>query len=229
MNSANKLVAMSLIVGPVLSIVFFLLEPGGLLIDRADSTDAVATITALASNAGLTHLTAFVIPLGLIMALYGLSAVQSGARDKGSGDALSRLGFLFLATAFIGWIISEGLTHRIAGTQVEVPQSLQAAAAVYSVESSIALMSSLIAASGFLIFSLGLAIRGDFNKIAALVVAAVSVVAAVCLIIGMSDSGQLKDMLLVARICYFFWVVWMVLVGVELLSRSAAAPDSAEE
>ncbi len=49
--SVNRLGALALIVGPVLAVVFFLLEPGALLVDRADSSDAIASITALASNA----------------------------------------------------------------------------------------------------------------------------------------------------------------------------------
>ena len=220
--SVNRLGALALIVGPVLAIIFFLIEPGGLLVDRADPTDAVASITALASNPALAHLSAFVVPLGLIVTLYGLYVLQSGVRDGGGGDALSRLGFGVLVIANFGWIVSLGLNHVIANTGISAPQALQAVAPVYSVESGIALTSSLAASLGFLVLSLGLYTRGDFNKNAALVVAVASIVALVSLIIGISDTGLLGGTLLIARICYIVWVLWMIMLGVSLLKTSSA-------
>ena len=68
--SANKLGGLSLIVGPVLALVFYFLAPGGLLIDAADPADAAANIAATLGNTGLAHITAFVIPLGLIILFY---------------------------------------------------------------------------------------------------------------------------------------------------------------
>ena len=62
--SVNKLGALSLIVGPVLALVFFLFQPGGLLIENAAPSSPVASITALASNVALTNITAMVIALG---------------------------------------------------------------------------------------------------------------------------------------------------------------------
>ena len=72
--SANKLGGASLLLGPVLALVFFLLQPGGLLIDRVETSDAAGTITAYASNPALTRVTSMVIALGLVMTLYGQAA-----------------------------------------------------------------------------------------------------------------------------------------------------------
>ena len=78
MNSISlyRLGGLALIAGPVLWIVFFLLQPGGLLIDNADSSDAVASITSFASNSTLTIVTSMVIALGLLLIVFGFYAVQ---------------------------------------------------------------------------------------------------------------------------------------------------------
>ncbi len=60
--SLNRLGAWSLIVGPVLAFVFFLIQPGVLFIERADPTDGMASVAALSSNGALTNLTALVAP-----------------------------------------------------------------------------------------------------------------------------------------------------------------------
>ena len=44
--SVNRLAGLSLIFGPIIAFVFFLIEPGGLLIDSAKVSDAVGSITA---------------------------------------------------------------------------------------------------------------------------------------------------------------------------------------
>ena len=73
-GSVNKLEALGLIVGPVLALLFFVLEPGGILISPADSTDSAAIITSVASNPTMARVSALMVPLGLILMLYGLSA-----------------------------------------------------------------------------------------------------------------------------------------------------------
>ena len=200
--------------GPVF--VFFLLEPGALLVDRADSSDAIASITALASNAALAHLVAFVVPLGLILALYGLHVLQTGVRDGGSGDALSRLGLLFITIASIGWVLTYGLTHVMANAPA---QALQAMVPVFSIESGITNVSSPSAALGVVLFGLGLSTREDVNKIAAFAVVVVAIVALVCLVIS-SNADVRNVMTTIARVCYLVWAIWFVSLGVGLLKKA---------
>ena len=223
--SVNKLGGLLLILGPVLAIVFFLIQPGGLLIESADPSDPVASITAVASNAALSNITALVIPLGLIMSIFGLYVVQAGVRDNGVGDALSRAGLTLIVIGNIGWVMTQGLTFVMADAQN--PQALQATVPVYSVKAGITLVSGLAVALGFLAFSLALSTRDDFNRIAAWIVAVASIIALVSLIIGISDSSQVETTMLIVRICYIPWVIWSVMLGVNLLK--ASMPASAEE
>ena len=69
--SVNRLAGLSLIFGPVIAFVFFLIEPGGLLIDSADMSDPVGLITAKGANAVLTNVTNIGILLGLTIILSG--------------------------------------------------------------------------------------------------------------------------------------------------------------
>ena len=44
--SVNRLAGLSLIFGPLIAFVFFLIEPGGMFIDSATASDSVGNITA---------------------------------------------------------------------------------------------------------------------------------------------------------------------------------------
>ena len=219
--SLNRLGGVALIAGPVLAIVFFLLQPGGALIDSADTTDAEGTITALASNTALVDVTAILICLGLVLMVYGFYAVQNVTRN-GGGDALSRLGLLLIVVGVFGWVLSQGLTLVLAHADLQEANALAVMLPVYEIESGITLISAMAVSLGFLIFSLALSTRDDFNRIAALVISAVSVVALVCFIVAATVPAQTDTMITIARIGYFPWVIWAVMVGVNLIKRDAA-------
>ena len=92
----NRFGGWALVIGPLLALGFFLIEPGGLLIDRADTTDAVAAITAKASNTELTHLTSLVVPFGLALLLFGFIVLQAGAIREGGGIGAALLAVLLM-------------------------------------------------------------------------------------------------------------------------------------
>ena len=108
--SLNRLGGSCLICGPLLAIVFFLVEPGGVLIDTADPLDRMEADTALASNAVLTDITA----LGMALALFGLFVVQRQGRATDDGHALSLLGFFFVAIGIAGSVVTQRLNHVVA-------------------------------------------------------------------------------------------------------------------
>lgn len=217
MRTMNKLESLGLIVGPVLALLFFLFEPGGMIIDPAEIGDAEGAITALVSNQTMAHVSALVVPLSLVLMLYGLIGVNRVIQEEGMAAALSRLGILCMAIGVFGWILTAGLTHILAGTQIGVEQALQRAMSAYIVDSGVTLIGGLIVAAGFIAFSLGLAAKfpPGFNKTATLVITAVSVLAFIAFIIGL--TGPSPTMIQVARACYFPWVAWSVMLGVGFL------------
>lgn len=225
-KTINKLEALGLIVGPVLALLFFLLEPGGILIDPAEIGDAVGTITALASNRELAHISALLVPPGLVMMLFGLAGVNRVIQGETMPAALSRLSILCVVMGATGWILTAGLTHVLAQTSIDIEQSIQQAIPIYRVDSAITLLSGVVVSTGVLAFSL--AMSGihppGFSRNAALVIAAVSLLALVAFIIG--QTGASPAMIRVARACYFPWVAWFVMLGVKLLKGERFPADS---
>lgn len=223
-KNVNKLEALGLIVGPVLALLFFLLEPGGILIDPAEIGDAVGTITALASNRELAHISALLVPPGLVMMLFGLAGINRVIQGETMPAALSRLSILCVVMGATGWILTAGLTHVLAQTSIDIEQSIQQAIPIYRVDSAITLLSGVVVSTGVLAFSLGMSAihPPGFSRNAALVIAAVSLLALVAFIIG--QTGASPAMISVARACYFPWVAWFVMLGVKFLKGSALPP-----
>ena len=218
--SVNKLGGLSLILGPVLAFVFFLIQPGAMIIDSADLSDPVASITAAASNVVLSNLTAIMIALGLVVTTYGIYVLQSSVRG-GNGGALAQAGFTLILFGNVGWVLAQGLTLVLADAQS--PEALQRMVPVYSVRSGIVLMSGLAVSLGFLVLSLSFCNRDILNKVAALIVAVVSIVALVSFTIGISDNSRVDTMIMIARICYIAWVLWPIMLGVSLFMEKTPA------
>jgi hypothetical protein len=122
--SLNRVGGVSLIVGPVLAIVFFLLQPAGLLIDPVEPSDKVGAVTAYASNAELTRLTSMLIALGLVAMFFGYTVVWSDLRDSGRPDVLVRYGILFLLIGVTAWILVQGIHIVLASTNLQSPESI---------------------------------------------------------------------------------------------------------
>ncbi|MDE2766087.1 MAG: hypothetical protein OXI25_06635 [Chloroflexota bacterium] len=219
-NSVERLGAISLIVGPIVSFIFFLVRPGVLLVDMADSTDEAAQITALASNSTLTHVAALIAPVALVITLYGLYVAQSRLRDGSRGDALMGLGFMSFAVGTIGWITGLSLQHVLANTELGAPGAVEAMEPVYAVQAGVTLLSTLLVALGFLCFTLGAAQRSEFSRVRALVVAAASIVSAASLTVGIILPETAAVSVAIARGIYIFWVVWLVLHGARILKSS---------
>ena len=213
----HRLEAWGLIVGPILALAFFLLEPGALIFDPAEFGDADATVRAMASNAAVAQLSALMVPLGLILMLYGLSGINRSIMGDSMAPALSRLGILFMTVGVFGWILASGLALALAGTDLDSAREVEQAIAVYRVDSGIAILSSMAVASGFLTFNLGLwaLFPQGLRRLVALAVAAVSLFCLVALIIGHSASDP--TMITLARLCYFPWVAWTAALGVGFL------------
>ena len=224
MNAAmNRSGGWALVIGPLLALGFFLLEPGGLLIDRADVTDAVATITAKASNTGLTHLTSLVVPFGLALLLFGFIVLQAGAIREGGGIGAALLAVVFMGMGVAAWGITQALNHPISEIDVSSAQSLSLGLALSEVQSSARILGGLFAAAGFLVLSLSPWMRGRSNTLAANGIVLVSLVALASQVVAIFLVDQRAEGLMVGRACYFLWVAWNVYLGAQLIKSSGNA------
>ena len=222
--AVDKPEALALIVGPVMALAFFLLEPGAMLIDSADSSDHAGKITALANNRMLSHFTGLMIPLGLLVTLYGMAGVwRATGGDRSTSAAVTRFGVQAVILGGFGWIIADGLIHILAGVDVGSEGAVRAAIPVNETGAGMTLMGSLAVSLGLFAFSLGLSARDDggVHKIAALLIAVVSAVSVVALVIG--HAGPNEGMVSLGRMCYFPWVLWSASLGVRFMREGGAA------
>lgn len=222
-DAIHRLEAWALMVGPAMALVFFLVEPGGMLIDTADSMDSAGRITALAENPFLAHLSALFVPLGLLLLLYGLSGVSRVTSGPDFAAAGTRFGLLSATVGGVGWILATGLDHLLAQTRVSSAEALEAAIPTYRTGLGLTLVSGIAVSLGLLAFSLSLAARErrGLHRTAALVIAVVSAISVAALIIGYTTPSE--TMIAVGRACYFPWVIWFIMLGTRFLKAGRPA------
>jgi hypothetical protein len=222
-DAIHRLEAWALMVGPAMALVFFLVEPGGLLVDPVDTTDSAGKITALASNPFLAHVSGLLVPLGLLLLLYGISGVSRVTTGPDFAAAGTRFGLLSATVGGVGWILVNGLDHLLARTQISSAEALEAAIPLYQVGLGITMISGIAVSLGLLVLSLSLAARerSGLHRTAALVIAVVSAFSVVALIIGYSVPDE--TMIALGRACYFPWVVWFAMLGTRFLKAGRPA------
>jgi len=215
--SVNRLAGLSLIFGPVVAFVFFLIEPGGLLIDSATVSDAVGTITAKSSNAALTNVTNIAITLGLTLILSGLYALMRNVTLEGNGKALVQMGYFMIFVGLTGWILSGGIDFILADAQSndEIMQSVP----VYSIGTALLYSGGMALGFGGCIFALGLSTRDDYNRIISLLAALVSLAVMVFFMLAVLSNDGRDTFISLARACYVLLVIWYGYLGYGLMKR----------
>lgn len=215
--SVNKYGGFALMLAPLITLIFYFLQPGGAFIDAADPADATATIGAMVSNAGLGKVVSIIIPIGLIVFLSGILILQENVRSSGNGNALSRIGVLFILIGMIGWVVGSGASLAITGSGLPIEQAVPTFGSLYSASVSINTVAGIMSGIGFFALALAISTRDDHNKGAALVAAIAAVVAVVVTIIGGVDKAQLETMTLISGITYLVHMVWFFILGQSLI------------
>ena len=215
--SVNRLAGLSLIFGPIIAFVFFLLEPGGLLIDSAKVSDAVGTITAKSSNAALTNVTNIAIILGISLIISGLYALMRNVTLQGNGKALAQMGFFMILVGLTGWILSGGIDFILADAQTS--EQVAGTVPVYYAGSALIYAGGIALGFGGFIFALGLSTRDDFNRIISLLAALVSLAVMVFFVIAVLNNDGRDTFISLARSSYVLLVIWYGYLGVGLMNR----------
>ena len=215
--SVNRLAGLSLIFGPIIAFVFFLIEPGGLLIDSAEVSDAVGSITAKGANAALTNVTNIAIILGLTLILSGLYALMRNVTLQGNGKALVQMGFFMVFVGLTGWIFAGGIDFILADAQSS--EQISGSVPVYHAGSALLYAGGIALGFGGFIFALGLSTRDDFNRIISLLAALVSLALMVFFILAILINDGRDTYITVARSFYVLLVIWYGYLGVTLMNR----------
>ena len=215
--SVNRLAGLSLIFGPIIAFVFFLIEPGGLLIDSADVSDAVGSITAKGANAALTNVTNIAIILGLALILSGLYALMRNVTLQGNGKALVQMGFFMIFVGLAGWILTGGMDFILADAQTS--DQVKGSVPVYYVSSALLYAGGITLGFGGFIFALGLSTRDDFNRIISLLAALVSLAVMVFFMMAILNNDGRDTFISMARSFYVLLVIWYGYLGFGLMNR----------
>ena len=215
--SVNRLAGLSLIFGPIVAFVFFLLEPGGMLIDSVKVTDSVGSITAKGSNAALSKITNIGIILGLALILSGLYALMRNVTLQGNGKALVQMGFFMVFVGLTGWILTSGVDLILADAQTS--EQISGSVPVYYVGSALVYAGGITLGFGGFLFALGLSTRNDFNRIVSLLAALVSLAIMVFFVMAVLDNGGRDTFISLARGCYVLLVIWYGYLGFGIMNR----------
>ncbi len=215
--SVNRLAGLSLIFGPVIAFVFFLMEPGGIFIDSADVSDAIGSITAKGANAVLTKVTNIGIILGLVIILSGLYALMRNVTLQGNGKALVQMGFFIIFVGLAGWILAGGMDFILADAQTG--DQIRGSVPVYHVGSAFLYAGGIAFGFGGFIFALGLSTREEFNRVISLLAALVSLAVMVFFVIAVVNNDGRDTFTTLARGFYVLLVIWYGYLGFRLMNR----------
>jgi hypothetical protein len=215
--SVNRLAGLSLIFGPIVAFIFFLIEPGGLLIDSADVSDAVGSITAKGSNAALTNVTNIAIILSLALIVSGLYALMRNVTLQGNGKALVQMGFFMMFIGLAGWMLAGGMDFILADAQTS--EQIGGTVPVYYAGSALVYAGGIALGFGGFIFALGLSTRDDFNGVVALLAAVVSLAVMIFFIVAILHNDGRDTFISLARSLYVLLVIWYGYLGIGLMNR----------
>ena len=215
--SVNRLAGLSLIFGPIIAFVFFLIEPGGLFIDSVSVSDAIGSITAKGANAALTNVTNIAIILGLTLILSGLYALMRNVTLQGNGKAFVQMGFFVIFVGLTGWILSSGMDFILADAQTS--DQIRGSVPVFYVGSAFLYAGGIALGFGGFIFALGLSTRDDFNRMISLLAALVSLAVMVFFMLAVLNNAGRDTFISLARGCYVLLVIWYGYLGFGLMNR----------
>ena len=211
--STNKLGAISLVVGPTLAFIMFLIQPGGLLIDSTPGSDSLGLIGVWQANAVMVKITSGLIMLGLALMAFGLYEVHVAHRGS-RGDGLNMAGLALISVGVIAWLGVQSLVMTLASTYP--PQD--AWTAVYAIRTSLLLTGGVAVSLGIVLFAFSVLIdtRGLVFTILTWLAALAGLIGMAEWIVAIFNTDAMDTATSVARGMYIIYVVWLIALGVRL-------------
>ncbi len=221
--STNKLGAISLVFGPTLAFVMFLIQPGGLLLDPAPLSDPAGLVGAWQANAAMVKITAGLIMLGLALMAFGMYEVHVAHRGS-RGDGLNMAGLALISVGVIAWMAVQSLAVTMASTFPSQAAAVQGDAlsspwsAIYIIRISLLLSGGVAVSLGLLLFALSVLIdsRGTVFNMLTWLAALAGLVGVIGWTVAIFESGLLDSASSVGRGMYVIYVVWLITLGIRL-------------
>ena len=209
----KKLAGYCLILGPILALVCFFIQPGGVLGigGSAEPLDFAGQIQIAVDNSMLGILTAMLIPVGLISLFSGIFYYVR-SMEGGNGHAISSLSTPFFLSAIIGWSIANGIWVGIAS---EIIKNAEIIGITYGIN----IVSSMSFGFGGIFLALGASTRNEVKQIITYIaaIAAAAVMITSFLLAFSPDSGNTIAQL--NGLCFMIYTLWSIMLGRSLATK----------
>lgn len=232
--SEERLGGTLLVASAIVLIFAGLIRPGGILVDHADQTHFTHVIEAMVSNPVLTHVSAFLGAIGLLLMLGGLLlARRVGAVGNELPDSALRVGFLFILTGTLFGLLDRGLIHATAhvkthGLGIAREQVIDlVAVTLQATRFGGRLVGAVAAGLGFFLLTVVVLKKGirGFPRLATIIMAVYTVIAFIALVLidhVHSLTGSLGP---IFRINATLRALWLLILGLEMYKGLFAQPD----
>ena len=226
----DRVAGLLMTLGAALMLVIFFIRPGSVLLPPDPERPLLGMVNVLANHAALTHVSALVGSLAILMVLFGFFTLRDAVGRHTTSDAFIRFGVLMLTVAVVGFVLAAGLNHIIAhlvnhGTAEGFQRSAMVNQAVHvqSVKSGIRIISSYAYLLGYFLVALGLFARfsSGLLKGLALAVAVIALAGTVVLAIG-DHIHTLGFLYRVAALAVLPLHLWVIVLGATLYNGHAA-------
>mgnify|MGYP001293601028 CR=1 FL=1 len=208
----NKLGGICLLVGPAVATLSFLVITFVLGDLSVPAGDFVAVGAAAAAASPIEQLIFLLVPVSLIMALFGASVIHHNIKESGTGAALFRLGLIMFAVNVGAIIVSGSLQHASVWDEGASYFLVVAGSGVWGI-------GGILGSIGILLAALALASRDDYNKGFAYIVAVVIFVSLVFNLIGWFGTGTWAIQQPISGISFIVASIWFITLGRSLLNK----------
>ena len=203
----RKMAGYSLIIGPVIALISYFIQPGGVLMigGTADPTKSAEVIKILTENSALGIITGLLVPLGLITMLSGIMYfVQS--MEGGNGHALARTGLPFLFIAIVGWSVASGMG-------IGISMGLITEGVISDLFFAINIPSTMLFGFGGILIALGASTREELNSNLSLAAALGATVVFIATFVLAFAPDQANTINIVTGICFMIYTIWSIIIG----------------
>ena len=212
--STAKLAGISLILGPVITVVCYFIQQLVIFAD-VEWGSAASWAAAAADGRSATVATSIIVSLSLMMLVYGILFIANEIRGNGNGNALASYSVPLILIGLTGFVLSSGIFVAAA----TFPEPAAAAAAVVLAGAGMNGMAGIFFSLGFSAIFFAMASRNEYNSVLANIAALVALLAFVLSIIGFASTGLGELMTQIVGVTYIIHTIYATYIGRGLLTR----------
>ena len=212
--SIAKLAGISLILGPVITVVCYFIQQL-VIFANVEWGNAASWAAAAADGKAATVATSIIVSLSLMMLVYGILFIANEIRGNGNGNALASYSVPLILIGLTGFVLSSGIFVAAA----TFPKPAAAAAAVVLAGSGMNGMAGIFFSLGFSAIFFAMASRDEYNSVLANIAALVALLAFVLSIIGFASTELGELMTQIVGVTYIIHTIYATYIGRGLLTR----------